>query len=135
MSGAHDQAEDLYCGDCMRFDAMPIAALDGDDPLMGRCPYRDRTSALDEPCDRMVPYRTVLALAGGPSAVAEMSLEEAQECVRKARKLLKSPGKLGSLHPEEVSQMLRAGLFFRERLAQMREQRAKGNAAAQDGAS
>lgn len=132
MSEQEDRAEDLYCGDCMRFDAMPIAALDEEDPLKGRCPYRDNVSAVDEPCERMVAYRKVLALAGGRSAVAEMTLAEAQDCVRKARELLKSPAQLGALGPEEVSRMLRAGLFFRERLAKMREQRAKGNTAAQD---
>lgn len=129
MTEEDSSTGDLYCGDCMRFDAMPISAVDERDPLAGRCPYRDRVSALDETCTRLVPYRTVLVLAGGMESVSRMTLEEAQNCVRRARELLKSPSKLGALGPEEVSQMLRAGLFFRERLAKMREQRARGNAA------
>lgn len=121
--------EGLYCGDCMRFDCMPIPIADEQDPLTGRCPYRgEKVSALDPPCERMVPYRAVLSMAGGKEAVARMTQKEAQACVQLAKELLKSPGRMTMLHPEEVSRMLRAGLFFRERLAKMREARAKGNA-------
>ncbi|NOZ20512.1 MAG: hypothetical protein GXP25_05415 [Planctomycetes bacterium] len=125
--------EGLYCGDCMRFDCMPIAISDENDPLTGKCPYRGKkVSALEAPCERMVPYRTVLSLAGGKDAVARMTQEEAQACVQRAKELLKTPEHLASLHPEEVSQMLCAGLFFRDRLAKMREARAKGNASHRD---
>ncbi|MEW6355079.1 MAG: hypothetical protein AB1696_02030 [Planctomycetota bacterium] len=125
--------EGLYCGDCMRFDCMPIPIADARDPLTGRCPYRGKkVSALDAPCERMVPYRTVLSLAGGKKAVAKMTQKEAQACVQRAKELLKTPEHLTSLQPAEVSRMLCAGLFFRERLAKMREARAKGNRSPRD---
>ena len=117
----------------MRFDSMPITLMSGEDALTGKCPYRDKeVNALDAPCERMVPYRTVLALAGGKDAVEKMTQEEAQACVHRAKELLKTPEQLAALQPEVVSRMLCAGLFFRERLAKIREAKAKGNTAPRD---